>query len=149
VVKAWQGGDERQKIRERTMRGRITKARAGRVVGQGTAPYGYHYANDTFVIDELEVRTIRMIFDWYVNTGLSCQRIADRLTELAIPRPENQRTGNGSAAKVAHRRGLQFKELSGLKPIRVFGAMEPNKSRSKCRYRFSGNMGTGTGQAYL
>ena len=87
VVKAWQGGDERQKIRERTMRGRITKARAGKVVGQGSAPYGYHYANDSLVIDELEAQTVRMIFDWYVNTDLSCQRIANRLTELAIPRP--------------------------------------------------------------
>jgi len=86
-VKAWQGGDERQKIRERTTRGRMTKARAGRVVGQGSAKYGYHYANGELLIDELEARTVRMIFDWYVDTGLSCQKIADRLTELAIPRP--------------------------------------------------------------
>ena len=31
VIKAWQGGDERQKIRERTMRGKNTKARLGSV----------------------------------------------------------------------------------------------------------------------
>ena len=92
VIKGWQGGDERQKIRERTMRGRNGKARAGRVVGQGRAPYGYHYENDSFVIDELEAQTIQMIYDLYVNGGengrsMSCQMIADRLTELAIPRP--------------------------------------------------------------
>src|ERR1041385_7844627 len=30
VIKGWQGGDERQKIRERTMRGRTAKAKAGK-----------------------------------------------------------------------------------------------------------------------
>lgn len=92
VIKGWQGSDERQKIRERTMRGRMTKARAGRVVGQGKAPYGYHYKNDAFVIDELEAQTIRMVFGWYVNgdengRSMSCRMIAKRLTELTIPRP--------------------------------------------------------------
>jgi site-specific DNA recombinase len=87
VIKGWQGGDERQKIRERTMRGRMTKAKSGRVVGQGFAPFGYEYSNGALVINELEAQTIRMIFDWYVNTGLSCRKIADRLTDLAIPRP--------------------------------------------------------------
>jgi site-specific DNA recombinase len=45
VIKGWQGSDERQKIRERTMRGRDAKAKAGKAVGQGIAPYGYSYAN--------------------------------------------------------------------------------------------------------
>lgn len=37
---------ERAKIRWRTMNGRRDKAAAGRVVGQGSAPYGYRYLRD-------------------------------------------------------------------------------------------------------
>ncbi|HXI36027.1 MAG TPA: recombinase family protein [Burkholderiales bacterium] len=37
---------ERNKIRWRTMNGRRDKAAAGRVVGQGAAPYGYAYVRD-------------------------------------------------------------------------------------------------------
>ena len=65
------------------MRGRNGKARAGRVVGQGRAPYGYHYENDSFVIDELEAQTIQMIFDLYVNgdengRSMSCRMRVSR-----------------------------------------------------------------------
>ena len=90
VIKGWQGGDERQKIRERTMRGRDTKARAGRVVGQGTAPYGYEYSNGELLIEESQAQIVRMIFDWYVKGDengnmMSLYTIAERLTEIGIP----------------------------------------------------------------
>jgi site-specific DNA recombinase len=120
VIKGWQGGDERQKIRERTMRGRNAKARAGRVVGQGSAPYGYHYADGTFVIDEQQARVIIMIFDWYVNHGLSCQRIADCLTELATPRPGeslNWKKARGKSCKwesVAVQRIIKDETYAGV-----------------------------------
>src|SRR5215208_5990502 len=52
VIKGWQGSDERQKIRERTMRGSIAKARAGQVVGGGSPPYGYTYSDGELFIDE-------------------------------------------------------------------------------------------------
>lgn len=92
VIKGWQGGDERQKIRERTMRGRDAKARAGKAVGQGIAPYGYTYSNGELFIEENEAQVVRMIYDWYVNgvengviTGYPL--IAKRLTEIGIPAP--------------------------------------------------------------
>ena len=125
VIKGWQGGDERQKIRERTIRGRNAKAKAGRVVGQGSAPYGYHYANNTFVIDELEAQTIRMIFDWYANGDgsgrmMSFQMIADRLTGLAIPRPgesmnwKKTRGKSGTWESVAVQRIVRAETYAGV-----------------------------------
>jgi len=92
VIKGWQGGDERQKIRERTMRGRDAKARAGKVVGQGIAPYGYTYSNGELTINETEAQITRMIYDWYINGDenggmMSLIGISNKLTELGIPTP--------------------------------------------------------------
>ena len=92
VIKGWQGSDERQKIQERTNRGKIAKARAGKAVGGGTPPYGYTYANGELTVNEPQAQIVRMIFDWYTNGSengvmMSQCAIAKRLTELGIPRP--------------------------------------------------------------
>src|SRR6266496_4788102 len=94
VIKGWQGSDERQKIRERTTRGRIAKAKAGKVTGQGAPPYGYTYSNGELFIDESQVQIVRMIFDWYINGDehghmMSLYTIAERLTGMGIPTPSN------------------------------------------------------------
>jgi site-specific DNA recombinase len=97
VIKGWQGSDERKKIRERSMRGKRTKALSGRVVGT-RAPYGYQHARDengkivTFELVEEEAKIVRLIYQWYVNgdeTGnrLSAGKIAKRLSEMRILTP--------------------------------------------------------------
>lgn len=94
VIKGWQGSDERQKIRERTMRGKSAKAKAGKVVGEGVAPFGYSYQDGGFVIHEQQAEVIRMIFNWYVNGDKNGQMmgfvaIAERLTKMGIASPLN------------------------------------------------------------
>src|SRR5688500_14811823 len=90
VIKGWQGSDERQKIRERTTRGRLAKAKAGKVTGQGAPPYGYTYSDGELFIDESYAQIVRMIFEWYVNGDerghmMSLYTIAERLTNMGIP----------------------------------------------------------------
>ena len=92
LIKGWQGSDERKKIIERTSRGRNGKASAGKVVGNGKAPYGYKYATGVFVIVATEAKTVRLIYRWYAvgdETGvpLSAYRIAERLGAMGIPAP--------------------------------------------------------------
>jgi hypothetical protein len=48
-------------------RGRLAKARAGKVVGGGKPPYGYRYEDGQFHIVEHEAAIVRMIYKWYVN----------------------------------------------------------------------------------
>ncbi len=97
VIKAWQGGEERVKTRDRTMGGKRTKARSGKVVG-GREPYGYHHVRDdngkvvTFEIDEDEAKIIRMIYRLYLQGDgdgepLSGAVIARRLSEMRQPTP--------------------------------------------------------------
>jgi site-specific DNA recombinase len=97
VIKGWQGSDERKRIRERSMRGKRTKARTGRVVGT-RAPYGYQHLRDengkiqNFEIVEEEAQIVRLIYQWYVHgdeTGkrLSAGQVARRLSEMGLPTP--------------------------------------------------------------
>ena len=45
-------GDERRKIIERTSRGKMSKAKKGKVVGSGHPPYGYDFSDNDLVINE-------------------------------------------------------------------------------------------------
>ncbi|MDL1911535.1 recombinase family protein [Chloroflexi bacterium CFX6] len=103
VIKGWQGSDERQKIRERTMRGRTAKAKAGKVVGGGTPPYGYTYSDGEYIIDESQAQIVRMIFDWYANGDehggmMSLVSIAQRLTDMGIPARQSLQSRRRQAA---------------------------------------------------
>lgn len=103
VIKGWQGSDERKKIRERSMRGKRAKARAGRVVGT-RAPFGYDHVRDengmivNFEPLEEEAQIVSLIFQWYVigdETGqrLSAGKIAKRLSEMQVPTPGETNAG--------------------------------------------------------
>lgn len=96
VIKGWQGSDERRKIIERTTRGKNGKARSGKVVGAGYAPYGYVYANGAFTIMEHEARVVRLIYKWYIDGDgdmkpMGLHQIAHRLSEMRIPTPGERR----------------------------------------------------------
>jgi len=107
-VKAVIAEYEREKIKERMVRGRRLKAKAGHVLTHGRAPYGYRPAKVdgkcTLTVYEPEARIVRLIFQWYTEGNedgkkLSLVKIADRLTEMRVP------TRGDTDDQVAKRRG--------------------------------------------
>ena len=80
---------ERAKIRERTIRGRLQKARQGKVISRAAAPFGYRFdpATSTLVINEEEAKVIRLAFYLYTNERLSLLQLADRLNRMRMARP--------------------------------------------------------------
>jgi len=80
---------EREKIRERTMRGSREKARQGKVVSAGAIPFGFCYNNEKATLDEnhATAQTVRLIFYAFANENLSLQKLAERLNRLHIPTP--------------------------------------------------------------
>lgn len=86
---------ERAKITERMRRGKITKAKAGKMVGHN-APYGYRYVskvgNDEchFVIYEPEAEVVRMIFGWVANEGYSIRKVVRELYTRGISPAKGQ-----------------------------------------------------------
>lgn len=75
---------EKEKIKDRTQRGRKQKARAGFIVG-GMTPYGYRYLGKAqgergrLVIEERQAIVVRQVFSWLVDDGCSLREITVRL----------------------------------------------------------------------
>lgn len=91
LSRAWQAAEERRKIRERTMRGRDTKARNGLVVSATTTPYGYDF-NEGQITPNEQAQIVRGIFTWYAygdenGKKLSINGIAKKLTRMRVTTP--------------------------------------------------------------
>lgn len=93
---------EREKIRERAMRGKKTKAKAGLYVGVSQAPYGYSRVKEGRVLllipNKKESRIVRLIFEWYVfgeknGCPLSQYEIANKLAKMGVPSPSVAKRG--------------------------------------------------------
>lgn len=77
---------EKEKIRERTGRGRLQKARTGRLPS-AFRPYGYEYdpGSALLVPNPAEVSVVQRIFRWLAEEGEGPAAIARRLNLLGIP----------------------------------------------------------------
>jgi len=80
---------ERAKIAERFRRGKMYKAKSGKIVGYN-APYGYVYNKDNglFEINPHEAIVVKNIFDWVVEEGLSSYAIIERLHDEGFQPPK-------------------------------------------------------------
>lgn len=82
---------ERAKILERSRRGKLHAARAGRVSAFGKAPYGYRYVckadgggTARWEIHAEEAAVVRLIFQWMGVDGCSLAEISRRLGDRGI-----------------------------------------------------------------
>lgn len=78
---------EREKIAERTMRGKAERARNGQIPqGNGAGIYGYHYYPETGrrEVDELQATVVQRMFADFVANG-TVHGIAKRLNEAGVP----------------------------------------------------------------
>ena len=86
-VRAFAGEVEREKIAERTMRGKLERARAGKLPqGTGKGMYGYRYdakSGRREIVDE-QANIVRAIFEQFI-ASTSCNRIAKDLNEKGVP----------------------------------------------------------------
>lgn len=86
---------EREKIVERHRRGKLHKAKAGKVCVLSGAPYGYVYirAGDRedarYEIHPDEAEVVRQVFRWFTYEKLSIGEIARRLTQRKVPTRRN------------------------------------------------------------
>ncbi|WP_425060953.1 hypothetical protein SCACP_17180 [Sporomusa carbonis] len=84
---------EKEKIKERTMRGKRGKAAKGLVINNAK-PFGYTFDPDksTYVINEAEAEIVRMIFDFIVKEKMGTARICKELNARGIPSPRAKKT---------------------------------------------------------
>ena len=78
------------KIMERSRRGKLHRARKGRVSVMGNAPYGYDYIKHVerekirFEINEEEAKVVRKLFEWVGQERVSLKETVRRLKEEYI-----------------------------------------------------------------
>ncbi len=87
AARAFIGEVEREKIAERTMRGKAERARSGKIPqGTGKGIYGYSYNRETGKREIIpdQARVVRRIFEDFVSIG-SLVAVANRLNESGIP----------------------------------------------------------------
>ena len=79
---------EKEKIKERTMRGKRGKAAKGMVISD-TKPFGYSYdaVKSSYAINENEATIVRMIFNFIVTNKMGTARICKELNARGIPSP--------------------------------------------------------------
>ncbi len=80
---------EREKVRERTLRGSREKARQGKGLCSGMAPYGLRFNKEKASLEEEPEtsQTVRLIFYSFANENLSLKKLADKLNRLRIQTP--------------------------------------------------------------
>src|SRR5215212_6954052 len=88
-AKAFAAELEREKIAERTQRGRRARVASGKPLVGRKAPYGYLWADDEKTrldIDPETAPVVRWLFDWAL-AGVSLRETVKRLADLSIPSP--------------------------------------------------------------
>jgi site-specific DNA recombinase len=85
---------EKSKIRERTMSGRRSKAKKGKVI-KNDFVFGYDFVKDELVINEEEAKIVRFIFEAFTNPASEfggINGIATYLTEQKVPTKRGAKT---------------------------------------------------------
>jgi site-specific DNA recombinase len=83
---------EKEKIKERTMRGKKGKARQGKLVNNGRC-YGYNYdkTSSMYTINDEQAAVVRQIYSLCVKDKLGTALISKELNNQCIPAPRSNR----------------------------------------------------------
>lgn len=89
-VRGYAAQIEAEKIRERTIRGKRSRAREGKLPTGGGGLYGYEYDPETGTraVNREQADVVRMIFQWCVEEQLPLGSICLRLMDMGIPAPK-------------------------------------------------------------
>lgn len=107
-VKAYVAEIERQKIKERTLRGKHTRLLAGKIHNLGRELYGYRRDKERCVrvIYEPEARVVSQIFQWITAEAAGVMTVAKRLNKAGVPSPWASKGEGQSGWNTAAIRGI-------------------------------------------
>jgi site-specific DNA recombinase len=89
---------ERAKVVERSRRGKLRKAREGKVVAGHTPNYGFRYngSRDGYEVDDEKMAVVRRIFRMVAVEGKTTHSVARTLEREGVPNPGATGTSAGS-----------------------------------------------------
>jgi site-specific DNA recombinase len=125
---------ERAKIAERSRRGKLRRAREGKVVATHTPDYGFEYneVRDNYVVNDEKMRVVRRIFRMVGAEGNSLNSLKKALDRERVPTPKGSRYwGNTFIQRVITDdvyKPHTFEEVSALVSQEVASHLDPAKS---------------------
>lgn len=137
-VKGYAGKIERAKFSDRSLRGKRTRAKLGKIPGAaGINLYGYVYipgkeaGQGIRVINEDQAEVVRMIYRWLIEDRMTLYRICIKLTESGIPSPQGtNRWGTSTVSRL-----LRNVAYTGKTYVFRYQSEEPNRqNEEKKRY---------------
>ena len=123
---------ERVLITERTRRGKLRRAKEGKVVPAGSPPYGFVYDKTlgNYRVDQPTMRVVRRIFELAAN-GTSLHRIRKTFENEAIPTANGSRYWNVNSIRraILHDayRAHTYDEIEPLVSPEVAAKLDPEK----------------------
>ncbi|MDQ3913254.1 MAG: recombinase family protein [Actinomycetota bacterium] len=80
---------ERAKTAERSRRGKLRRAREGKVIAGTRCPYGFNYndTRDNYVVDPERMAVVRRIFEMLATEGTTVYAVQHELKRMGIPSP--------------------------------------------------------------
>ena len=132
---------ERAKTAERTRRGRLKKAKEGKIVAAQPRPtYGFRFneTRDGYVVDEATMRTVRRVFSMVGEERMSIHGVKRALEADGIPAPNGGRFWNTNTI-----RGIvlddcyypySYGEIEGFVSPLVTAALDQSKNYGICWY---------------
>jgi site-specific DNA recombinase len=122
---------ERLKIAERSRRGKLRKAREGKLLAPPTPRYGFklNATRDGYEVDEAEMEVVRRIFRMVGVEGRSPARVFDR---EGVPRPKGTKRWDRSFFRSCILANVykphSFKEVRTVVSAEVADRLDPEKS---------------------
>ena len=101
-VKGFAAQVEHEKIKERTMRGKIAGLRLGKLSTGGTAPFGYNQVEGKRVINEHQAEIVRAIFNKLAYEGYTLYRLANELNLAGISGPRGGRWSEHTVHRIVN-----------------------------------------------
>jgi site-specific DNA recombinase len=124
---------ERAKTAERTRRGRLRKAREGKIVATISCDYGFNYneARDNYLVNEEAMRVVRRIFYMVGVENRSLYAARKALEDEGAPAPSGRRTWNVPCIRNivnddVYKRHT-YEEVAQLVPPEVATRLQPDK----------------------
>ncbi|MFC1938676.1 recombinase family protein [Chloroflexota bacterium] len=90
-VKGYAAQIEHEKIRERTVRGKLEKCRQGKLATGGRRLFGYNTVDGRRVINPAEAEIVKKIYYWFSHEEYTLYRAMAELNQMAIPSPRGSR----------------------------------------------------------
>jgi site-specific DNA recombinase len=125
---------ERAKTAERTRRGKLRKAREGKVVGTHAARYGFKFnaTKDAYEVNEVEMEVVRRVFYMVGAEKESLRAVANKLEREGSPTPKRAKHWNRSFFRACIRddvyRPHSFEEVKAVVTPEVAARLDPDRS---------------------